>query len=66
MKFSIDKWNNLRDPKFEIIKLKSFKKLGIKPKVALVVVNDIVIVSAKRYHHSGVSGTIVAHQAVPL
>lgn len=41
MKFSIDKWNNLRDPKFEIIKLKSFKELGIKPKVALVVVNDI-------------------------
>ena len=25
-----------------------------------------LIVSAKRYHHSGVSGTIVAHQAVPL
>ena len=25
-----------------------------------------LIVSAKRYHHSGVSGTTVAHQAVPL
>ena len=27
---------------------------------------SIVIVSAKRYHHSGVSGTIVSLKAVPL
>ena len=26
----------------------------------------LVIVSAKRYHHSGVSGTIVSLKAVPL
>lgn len=41
MKFSIDNWNSLGIPKFELIQLKSFKKLGIKPKIALVVVNDI-------------------------
>lgn len=29
-------------------------------------VSDRLIVSAKRYHHSGVSGTIVSLEAVPL
>ena len=28
--------------------------------------NEKMIVSAKRYHHSGVSGTIVSLEAVPL
>ena len=28
--------------------------------------NVALIVSAKRYHHSGVSGTIVSLEAVPL
>ena len=41
------------------------KLLNVKPNY-IKLRRDELIVSAKRYHHSGVSGTIVSLEAVPL
>lgn len=40
-KFYLEKWNNSCEPKFDDISFGQFKRLSIKPQIALIVVNDI-------------------------